>query len=166
MMEAAKKTGKARDNMVTEILKRENVQIMDEVPDWVTAVRLSVKPLVDGGYVEDRYADGIIAATRELGPYYILGDEVALLHDRPEHGVRQMQLGVMVLRKAVAFVDERHTARLLVTLAASDAESHLGTMRALASVFMDGDKIREILDADSEDEVYHCFMRELEQAEE
>lgn len=58
--------------MISEMLKRENVKILDRVDDWKQAIHVSLEPLVRGGYVESRYADEIIRSTEEMGPYYVL----------------------------------------------------------------------------------------------
>ncbi len=69
---------------ITEMLKRENVRLVDSVDSWQDAIKLAIAPLNEGGYVEDRYADEIIRATNEMGPYYVLTEDVALIHGRPE----------------------------------------------------------------------------------
>ena len=68
---------------ITEMLKRENVRLADSVDTWQDAIKLAIAPLNEGGYVEDRYADEIIRATNEMGPYYVLTEDVALIHGRP-----------------------------------------------------------------------------------
>lgn len=144
--------------MVLDMLKKENVQIVQRVEDWKEAVRISIQPLVDGGYVESRYIDGVIENTIEYGPYYVLVENVALIHGRPEQGVKEKQLAVTVLKEPVQFSETSFPARLLVTLAATDGESHIDVMRALAGIFMDTDKINEILEANSAEEVYQLFL--------
>ena len=89
--------------MIAQMLQKENIQILDQVADWQEAVRVSVEPLVRTGFVEPRYADGIIANALELGPYFVLTDDVALLHGRPEQGVIEKQLAVTVVHKSVDF---------------------------------------------------------------
>ena len=37
--------------MIADMLKKENIQIIDSIPDWREAIRVSVQPLVDTGYV-------------------------------------------------------------------------------------------------------------------
>lgn len=86
---------------ITEMLKRENVRLADSVDSWQDAIKLAIAPLNEGGYVEDRYADEIIRATNEMGPYYVLTEDVALIHGRPEDGCIKGQLAVTVLKKPV-----------------------------------------------------------------
>ena len=143
--------------MERDMLKLENIQIVDCVSDWQEAVRVSVTPLVKEGYVESRYIDGIIQNTLEMGPYYIIADGVALLHGRPEQGVIHRQLGVTVLRKETDFGGENAKAKLLMVLAAEDSNSHIDVMRDLAEIFMDEKKIKKIVSAESKEEILNQF---------
>lgn len=143
---------------IADMLKRENVFIVPSVETWEDAIRIAVKPLAEGGYVEPRYADEIIRATNEMGPYYVLTEEVALVHGRPEDGAIKGQLAVTLLREPIRFEEDGFDVRLLVTLAAEDANSHIDAMRVLAGIFMDQDKIDEIVAMETADEVYQAFM--------
>ena len=55
--------------MISEMLKRENVIILDRVKDWKQAIYVSLEPLVRGGYVESRYAEEIIRRARPRIPW-------------------------------------------------------------------------------------------------
>lgn len=90
-------------SQIKDMLKLENVQVIDSAQDWEDAVRIAVTPLVKGGYVEERYIDGIIDNAHELGPYFVLVPNLALLHARPEQGVIKKQLALTILRKGVVF---------------------------------------------------------------
>ena len=69
--------------MILDMLKKENVQILDHVDDWKEAITVSLRSLEEQGYVTQDYAKGIIDITNEMGPYYVLTDDVALIHGRP-----------------------------------------------------------------------------------
>lgn len=143
---------------ITEMLKRENVRLADSVDSWQDAIKLAITPLSEGGYVEERYADEIIRATNEMGPYYVLTEDVALIHGRPEDGCIKGQLAVTVLKKPVKFSEDSFDVRLLVALAAEDSNSHIEAMQVLAGIFMDEDKIAQIVASDDADEIYQEFM--------
>lgn len=142
---------------ITEMLKRENVRLVDSVDSRQDAIKLAIAPLNEGGYVEDRYADEIIRATNEMGPYYVLTEDVALIHGRPEDGCIKGQLAVTVLKKPVRFSEDSFDVRLLVALAAEDSNSHIEAMQVLAGIFMDEDKIAQIVASDDADEIYQAF---------
>ena len=72
---------------MSKMLKRENVQIVERVDTWEESVHVAVQPLVEQGYVESAYIDGIIGNAKEFGPYFVLCPDLALLHARPDQGV-------------------------------------------------------------------------------
>lgn len=146
--------------MISEMLKRENVRIFDRVEDWRQAIHMSLETLVSGGYVESRYADEIIRSTEEIGPYYVLTEDIALIHGRPEQGVIQKQLAVTVLREPIRFSEDSFPVRVLIALAATDANSHLDVMQVLASIFLDESKIKKIVEAESTEKIYDLLLME------
>ena len=145
---------------ISQMLQPENIQCLNQITDWEEAIRISVKPLYETGYVEERYADEIINATKRMGPYYVLTDDVALIHGRPEDGVIDSQIAITVVREPVIFSPETFPARLLVTLAAEDANSHIETMQVLAHIFMDQEKINQIINASNTEEIYNLFTQQ------
>lgn len=145
--------------MIADMLKSENVKIIDSVQDWRDAVKVSLKELVDGGYVEERYIDNVIESTLHYGPYYVITENVALIHGRPEEGVKKKQLAVTLLRKPVRFSEDSYPVRLLIALAATDSNSHVDVMRVLASVFMDESKINEMVSAKTKEQLYQLFIK-------
>ena len=140
------------------MIQRKNVQILDGVASWEEAIRVAVTPLVEDGYVEERYISGIIENTHEMGPYYVLCPDLALLHARPEQGVIKQQLALMVLRHPVRFKPEGPDVRVLVTLAAVDADSHIEAMKRLAVLFSSPANITGIAEAADADEAYRLFV--------
>lgn len=142
---------------MSDMLKRENVQIVESCKDWEDAIHVAVQPLVDGGFVTPDYIAGIIENTNKFGPYFVLAPDLALLHARPEQGVVEQQLAVTIARTGVEF-KPGEPVRVLVTLAATDPDSHLDVMRILATMFADPANIERVATAASVDEVYRLFM--------
>lgn len=143
---------------IKEMLKPENVRIAQSVDTWQDAIRLAVAPLREGGYVEPRYEDEIIRATDEMGPYYVLTEDVALIHGRPEDGCIKGQMAVTVLKQPIKFSEDSFDVRLLVALAAEDSNSHIEVMQVLAGIFMDEQKIASIVESDDTQAIYQAFM--------
>lgn len=146
--------------MLSEMLKKENIVILNEIEDWETAIRVSLEPLEKGGYVEPRYAEEIIKTTKEIGSYYVLTEDIALIHGRPEQGVIKKQLAVTIVKKPVIFVGSEFPVRVLIALAATDSNSHVDVMRVLSSIFLDEEKIRKVAEAESAEEIYQFLLRE------
>lgn len=144
--------------MILDMLKQENVQIVDHVNDWKEAITVSLQSLEEQGYVTSEYGKSIIQITEDMGPYYVLTEDVALIHGRPESGVLEKQLAVTVLRNPIKFSDDGYPVRLLVALAATDSESHLSVMQTLAELFMSEGAINDIVNARSAQQIYEYLV--------
>ena len=122
--------------MLESMLVLDNIAIYDKAENWIDAITKAVTPLVEHGFVEARYIQSIIDNTRQYGPYYVLAPELALPHARPEQGVLKKQIGVTLLRHPVKFSEDGYDVRLLITLAASDSQSHLEALQTLSEIMI------------------------------
>ncbi|MDD2958610.1 MAG: PTS sugar transporter subunit IIA [Lachnospiraceae bacterium] len=143
--------------MRTDLLKKENVQILSGEFTWQEAIRKSAAPLVRGGYVQERYGDEIIKNAKELGPYFVLAPGVAMPHARPEQGVNETQLAMTLFREPVAFEGKEKDTKLFIVLAASDSNKHLDAMALIAEKLGDEEMIEKLCGADSVDTLYKLF---------
>lgn len=145
---------------MSELLKKENIQIQQRAEDWKTAIYMAVSPLVEHGYVEERYADEIINNTHQFGPYYVIAPDIALLHARPEQGVLKTQIAIMVLREPIKFSPDGYDVRLVITLATTDNMSHLKILRKIGQILSDEEATAKIIASSSVDEIYSMFALE------
>lgn len=149
--------------MIADMLKLENIHIVEEVADWKDAVHLSLEPLLAGGFITENYEKAIIESTKEYGPYYVLAEDFALIHGRPEDGVLKKQLAITLLRKPVIFAEDSFPVRVLIALAASDSNSHLDTMKVLSSIFIDEEKINKLVQSVDPQQIYNLLLESEEQ---
>lgn len=140
-----------------DLLKKENVQICEEAADWRDAIRISVKPLEEHGYVEPRYKEEIISGVERLGPYIIVAEHVALPHARPEQGVLDTQIAVTLFRKDISFEQEESSARLFITLAAKDSNRHLDVLMRISEILSEDGVTDKILQSKDVETLYHYF---------
>lgn len=145
-----------------DMVKLQNIQIKDSVDTWEDAVRVSLKPLVDGGYAEPRYAENVIADIKNVGPYVVLTDDIALIHARPEEGAIKTQMGLTLLRNPVHFEGSDSDVTLLFALAAQDSTSHVDAIRVLASFCMDESKVEQLKSCSTPEEIFNLLMAESE----
>lgn len=141
-----------------ELLSLENIQIVSSVKDWKEAVRVAVTPMVEQGYCEPRYLDNIINNTLDMGPYYVLCENLALLHARSDQGAIKKQIAITLLKEPVKFKADGYDVRVLVTLVAEDSQSHMKAIQAIANIFGDEKSIHKIIDASSPKEIYDVFI--------
>ncbi len=139
------------------LLEKQNVRILDEAEDWKAAIRLSVMPLEEQGYVESRYKEEIISNVVAMGPYIVLAPYVALPHARPEQGVIKSQIAVTLFKNEVFFENKSTSAKLFIVLAAADNNSHLDALVSITEILQDEAKVGEILKAEDAETLYHYF---------
>ena len=117
-----------------DLLKQENVQIIDQASDWKEAIRQSVAPLEKGGYVQSCYKEEIIKNADELGPYFVISEKIAIPHARPEQGVNESQLAITLYKEPVIFSETWKNVKLFIALAAKDGNSHLDALKKITEV--------------------------------
>lgn len=116
--------------------------------------------LLANGTIEPSYVAALYRSHEELGPYYVLGPGLAMPHARPEDGVNRLGLALTVLKEGVNFGSEGNDpVRLLVTLAASDSNSHVETIAQLAELFMNEEDVAAIMAATSKDDILRILAR-------
>lgn len=145
--------------MITEMLKPENVHIIEEACDWEQAIEISARSLVEQGYITEQYPRTIIETTKKHGAYYVLCPDVALAHARPEDGVVKKQLALTLFRRPISFPNKKDTVRLIITLAAEDSNSHLDVLAQLAELLNDDSRIQLCVNMDSREKLYEEFIR-------
>ena len=143
--------------MIEYLLKPENCRIIEKVSDWKEAVRVSLEPLVNEGDCTEEYVQAVFDATEQYGPYYVLTDNMALIHATNKTGVNRTQMAVTVLRNPVQFSEDGPQVRILIALAPVDSESHLAGMAAVSQLFGDDDRSEEIINASDGSEIYKLF---------
>ncbi|EGR2126746.1 TPA: PTS sugar transporter subunit IIA [Vibrio cholerae] len=140
--------------MLSELITSDVIRIYPNAADWKDAVQKSCQALIDNGAVEPRYVDAIFRSHEELGPYYVVGPSMAMPHARPEDGVNRLSLAITVIQQGVNFDSEGNDpVKMLVTLAATDSESHVGAIAQLAELFMNEEHVEQICHAQTIEDV-------------
>lgn len=140
--------------MLKELLTPDVITLHESAENWQQAIELSCKPLIDNGAIEPSYVQAIFKSHEEMGPYYVIGPGMAMPHARPEDGVNRLALGLTVIRNGVNFdADENDPVKMLVTLAATDSNSHVEAIAQLAELFMNEEHVAEICAAQDVDAI-------------
>ena len=69
----------------------------------------------------------------------------------------ESQIAITLFRNEVQFDKEDSTARLFVTLAASDSNSHLDALMEISEILQDEEKVEQILKSEDEETLYRFF---------
>ena len=116
---------------------------------WHEAVEKAVEPLINNKYVEIEYKHAIFANLKRSGSKFIISPYIILPHARPEQGVNQNAISVLLLKHPVYFDKSREPIKLIVILAMKDSASHLKALRKVAEILNKTGNITSILESTS-----------------
>ncbi|EPK8020481.1 PTS sugar transporter subunit IIA [Providencia rettgeri] len=146
--------------MLTTLLAPSVIQVVDSASDWQEAIKIACNPLINNKFIEPRYIDAIIQSHEKIGPYYVLGPGIAMPHARPEDGVNQLSLGLTVIKQGVEFGSEGNDPiRLLIVLAATDSNSHIGAIAKLAELFDNQEDVDNIMQSENVDDILKIIAK-------
>ncbi len=139
---------------IGDILKPENVTVIDSVKHWKSAVEVATKPLIDQGYITHEYTDAIIDNAQKYNAYFVLCPGFALLHAESSRGVIETQLSVTLSMHPFKFPGKDDEVQLMITLAAKDNSEHMEVMQSIAMLLADEEKFKALLRSSSADNLY------------
>jgi ascorbate PTS system EIIA or EIIAB component len=144
--------------VLNELLTEETIQLREGLNDWKEAIKIAAEPLLKKGIVEDSYVDAMIENIEILGPYVVIGPEVAIPHARPEKGVKQVGISFLKLRQPVNFLNnEMYPVRLLFCIAAIDNTTHLKALSQLTTLL--NEKLECLKEMESMEEIVRLFSQ-------
>jgi mannitol operon transcriptional antiterminator len=118
-----------------ELLTAEQTAIQLHVPNWEEAVRSAGRLLVKCGFAEERYIEGMLSLTRELGPYIVLAPGIAIPHARPEEGALVVGFTALTLDPPVNFGNEYNDpVCLVIGFCSPSAEAHVDMLTRIARI--------------------------------
>ena len=133
---------------IDPLLAKEQIQVIDTVENWETAVEIASEPLLKSKMIAHTYLDNMIKSVEEHGPYMVLTDYFALMHAKPGVGVNEQSMSLLVVKNAVDMKEK--AVKIFLILAAKDSESHLEKLQEIMSIFMDEVKYQTILSGNKE----------------
>lgn len=145
--------------LLSELLNEETIQFSEsEGLNWEKAIRLAATPLKNNGNIADSYIEAMIENVKKNGPYINIGDQIALAHARPEHGVKELGMAVLKLNKPIDLIDHNHPIQLIFVLAAIDDQSHLKALSELANILNDKSKLQLLIDVKDSSDIQQLIL--------
>lgn len=139
---------------LTQLLEG-NIQIIHSVKNWQEAIHLASQPLLQKNMISEKYIEAMIHYIEEKGPYMIIAPGIALPHARPEEGVLNVGMSLLVIKQPVAFSKKaQHYVEMIIVLASTDQETHLRAMSELNVLLSNENHIKRIKNSETIDEVW------------
>lgn len=155
------KSNKGENILNRKILDKQAILLNITATDWENAVRICGDLLVQTGKVETTYVEAMIRNIHELGPYILIAPSVAMPHARPEDGVIQEGISVVVLKEEIEFENGKKF-KVLIGLAALNSKSHIDILQKVAEVISQAESIDRLKNATRYDEILRLFNEKEE----
>ena len=123
-----------------------SILIKESVDTRSAAIEIAGDLLVQSGKAKASYIASMLEAVERFGPYIVIAPGIALAHGKPSEDVIETGLSLLVLKQAIEFQHSQNDpVQLVFGLAATDHDSHLETMAALAEVLSDQERVNSLL---------------------
>ncbi|MEL4319055.1 PTS sugar transporter subunit IIA [Leifsonia sp. YIM 134122] len=120
-------------------LQESAIRLGAAATDWQDAVRICGAALRDSGATTDAYTERMIGVIEEFGAYVVIAPGFALAHARPGSDVMTDGLAVVTLAEPVRFGHPHNDpVSVIIGLAVTTTDEHVGAVATLANVFNDG----------------------------
>ncbi|MFK4997096.1 PTS sugar transporter subunit IIA [Bacillus sp. N9] len=140
--------------MLKDLLIEDNIQFEEVIDDWKDAIAKSAEPLLLNGSVTKDYIEAMVKNIEKLGPYVIVGNEVAIPHARPENGVNQLGMSILKLNKPVHLLDNQaNQVKIFICLAAIDNQTHLKALAQLTKLLSNPVKLGILKEARTKQDI-------------
>jgi len=117
---------------MTEILKRENIILNQPKADRETVVLRSGQMLLDAGYINERYIEGMIKRENSFSTY--IGNHIAIPHGETDYKKDIISTGIVVITYPDGIDWNGSTVYLVVGIAAK-ADEHLDILGNIVDHF-------------------------------
>lgn len=142
------------------LLNEEQIVLVDSVEGWQQSIVLAAAPLIKQQKIAPCYVDAIMAETEKLGPYYVLAPEIAMPHARPEQGVIDNGLSLLIVRNGVNFDShDNDPVRLIMLLAAKGSDQHIQLITSISEFFCNQQDINDAIHAQSPSEIIKILKK-------
>lgn len=131
--------------MILKLLPENRIKTNIAATDWREVVEESGRLLLNDGLIKSEYIEAMKNSIVENGPYVVIGKGVALLHARPEDGVKELGMSLITLKEPVEFGNrENDPVKIAFAFCAVDNQQHLNAISELSEVLMADNSVNNI----------------------
>ena len=136
------------------LITTETVRLRVTAHSWQNAVDWAGNLLLGVGSIEPRYVEAMKEIIVENGPYMVVWPGIALLHARPDEGVRRLCMSLVTLQEPVKFGHHQNDpVDIAIALGTVDKRSHVNALLQLVDILCDHEAVGRIRSAVHEQEV-------------
>lgn len=139
-----------------ELFNKEDIVFKTHCNNWREAIRIASKPLIDKNCINSNYAESIIKAVEELGPYMVFIPEVALAHASSHPDVLKDAMSMLILKEGIRFGDKGDDfVRIIIVLASISSESYMDKLIKLVDILEKRTSIDNLIKANKFEDIMY-----------
>lgn len=142
-------------------LYAKNNQFITTKHDWLSAIHVSLAPLIHKRIVTQQYEDAIINLTELHGPYMAVGNGVMLAHAKPNDGVKALGVNITLFKHPFYLAESNKLINLVIGLAPIDQHSHFEFLEILLKFIQDKKWINQLKNISCQED----FFKKLSESE-
>ena len=140
--------------MILDLLKKKTIAVNIKAADWKEVVDETGKLLLEADQIKEKYIEAMKQSIIENGPYVVIGKGIALLHARPEDGVKENCLSLITLEEPVEFGNKNNDpVKIAFAFGTVDNDKHVKTISELSAVLMEESAVDKIAEMGSAEEI-------------
>jgi mannitol/fructose-specific phosphotransferase system IIA component (Ntr-type) len=141
-----------------ELINIKQAAVNVKLTKWQDAVRAAGRLLVDNGFAEERYIEGMVKLSAELGPYIVITPGVAIPHARPEEGAKKVGFAAVTLNPPINFGNEYNDPVYLVLgFCSPSAEAHVELLTRIARILGEEGFLNKVKAAQTPQQLVNVF---------
>ena len=147
-------------SLLDSLIENNSINIGETASTWEEAVKKTFKPLLENKAVSKSYVESVISLTKKHGPYYIISDDIAMPHARPEDGAIKNAFSLVILKTPVLFEHDDRKVSVLIGLSATSSDIHVSSaLPQVVATFEDPKTVDKIKNAKSIKEVKEILSK-------
>jgi len=150
--------------LILDLLKKKTIAVNVKAADWKKVVDETGKLLLEADQIKEKYIEAMKQSIIENGPYVVIGKGIALLHARPEDGVKENCLSLITLEEPVEFGNENNDpVQIAFAFGTVDNDKHVKTISELSVVLVEDSAVDKIAEMGSAEDIISYIEEILSQ---
>jgi PTS system, mannitol-specific IIC component len=142
-----------------KVLKKENVFLNKSFSSKEEAIRFAGQALVDGGYVNPSYVDGMMERDKDMSTY--MGNSIAIPHGTEKVKKEVIASGVVIVQVPQGIDFDGNKVRLIFGIAGKN-NSHLEILSKIAVACAEMDNVEAMVRAGSVDDLLQVINQAID----
>lgn len=143
---------------LSDLLPKQHIRIVNDTTDYLEAMEIVAKPLLDEGLIEKEYVEKIKQNYDPNYPNIIFGEEIAIPHAGPKDGTHGLSMSLVKINNGVYFSKE-NLIHIVIMLAPKDASSHLTALVQLSELAFDQQLLNKIIKSTKKEEIIDLLSK-------